>query len=200
MSAVTRVWFAVLAVVCAGSLAGCSGDPTVSDEYADLEQQLARTQSQLATIESERDELKVALESVSDQDSPFDLDAYAAAWGSGDADQIRAFYTDDAVMLPFGHILSTLSSHPMPEYWDVAGPDMDREASEHEGATFEFLTINQLGNMVVTTGHWTFPEELYPDLADAVIQTADLWHLRDGKIWRHFGDFDVYVGGNLIEM
>jgi ketosteroid isomerase-like protein len=30
--------------------------------------------------------------------------------------------------------------------------------------------------------------------------TADIWHLRDGKIWRHFADFEVYVDGNLIEM
>jgi hypothetical protein len=131
---------------------------------------------------------------------PFDLDAFAAAWGSGDADQIRAFYTDDAVMMPFGHILSTLNSQPMPEYWDVSGPDMDREADQHDGAVFEFLSADQIGNMVVTTGQWTFPEDLFPDLADTVILAADVQHLRDGKIWRHFADFEVYADDNLIEM
>lgn len=129
---------------------------------------------------------------------PFDLDAFAAAWGSGDADQIRAFYTDDAVMMPFGHILSRLGGHPMPEYWDVSGPDMDREAFEHEGATYEIFTTEQNGNMVVTTGQWTFPEG--SDNEGTVIKTADVWHLRDGKIWRLFADFEVYVNGRLIEM
>ena len=134
------------------------------------------------------------------QTLPFDQGALAAAWGSGDADQIRAFYTDDAVMLPFGHIISTLDRHPMPEYWDISGPDMDREAFEHEGANFEILSNSQIGNMVVATGRWTFPKELYPDLADTVIQTADVMHLRDGKIWRHIGSFEVYVGGNLMDL
>ena len=131
---------------------------------------------------------------------PFDVAAFAAAWGSGDADQIRTFYTDDAVMMPFGHILSTLSGHPMPEYWDIAGPDMDREAAEHDGATFEILSLTQNGNMVVTTGQWTFPEDRYPNLADTVIQTASIMHLSGDKIWRVFGDFEVYVDGKLIEM
>jgi hypothetical protein len=131
---------------------------------------------------------------------PFDLDALATAWGSGDADQIRAFYTDDAVMMPFGHILATLNSHPMPEYWDVSGPDMDREADQHEGGTFEFFDANQIGNMVVTTGQWTFPEGLFLDSAETVIKATDIWHLRDDKIWLHFTDFEVYVDGNLIEM
>ena len=54
--------------------------------------------------------------------------------------------------------------------------------------------------MVITTGQYTFPADLLPTLADTVIVTADIWHLRDGKIWRHFADFEVYVDGNLIEM
>lgn len=131
---------------------------------------------------------------------PIDLEAFAEAWGSGDADQIRAFYTDDAVMMPFGHILDTLNGHPMPEYWDVSGPDMDREAAQHAGGTIEFFDANQIGNMVVTTAQWTFPEGLFRDSEVTVIKGTDIWHLRDGKIWRHFTDFEVYVNGELIDM
>lgn len=131
---------------------------------------------------------------------PFDVDAFSAAQGSGDADQIRAFYTDDAVAMPFGHILSSLSDHPMPEYWDVSGIDMDREAAEHRGGTFVITHARQVGNMVVTTGRWTFPEGLFPDSGQTVIDTTSIMHLRDGKIWRHFMDFEVYVDGTLIEM
>jgi hypothetical protein len=128
---------------------------------------------------------------------PLDFDALAAAWGSGDADQIRAFYTDDAVMMPFGHILATLNDHPMPEYWDVNGPAIEREAFEHEGATFETLDARQIGNMVVATGQWT---SLPGAPEGTVIKTTDILHLRDGRIWRHFADFEVYVDGELIEM
>jgi ketosteroid isomerase-like protein len=200
MLEVSRVCVAALVFSSALSVAGCSDDPTASDEYAILEHELAQSQLQLAALEAERDQLKSELEDSGGEVPPFDLDVFAAAWGSGDADKIRAFYTDDAVMMPFGHILSTLGEHPVPEYWDVAGPDMDREAFEHEGGTFEFLTMNRIGNMVVATGQWAFPEALDPALADTVIQTADIWHLRDNKIWRLFSDFEVYVDGDLIDM
>jgi ketosteroid isomerase-like protein len=130
--------------------------------------------------------------------APFDLDAFAAAWGSGDADQIRAFYTDDAVMMPFGHILASLSDHPMPEYWDVSGIDMDREAAEHSEGTFEIFTVEQIGNMLVGTGQWTFHQG--SGLEDTVIKATDIMHLRENKIWRHFTDFEIYVAGDLIEM
>ena len=46
---------------------------------------------------AERDASPSVAEDVAE---PFDFDAFAAAWGSGDGDQIRAFYTDDAVMMP----------------------------------------------------------------------------------------------------
>ena len=179
-------------------VSGCSSDPTASEEYEELEGQLAAAQQQLADVTVERDDLAGQL--AAELDRPFDLEAFASAQGSGDADQIRAFYTEDAVMMPFGHILATLSDHPMPEYWDVGGPDMDREAAEHEGATFEFLDVAQNGNMVVTTGQWTFPEGMFQDSESTVIMTASVSHLRDGKIWRQFADFEVYVDGELISM
>jgi hypothetical protein len=131
---------------------------------------------------------------------PFDLEAFAEAWGSGDADQIRPFYTDDAVIMPFGHILSTLTSRPMPEYWVVSGPDIDREAAEHVGGTLEFFDVEQIGDMVVATGQWTFPPGLFPNSEGTVIKTTDIWHRRNGKIWRQFTDFQVYVDGDLIDM
>lgn len=135
-----------------------------------------------------------------DRAEPFDIEAFAEAWGSGEPDQIRPFYTDDAVIMPFGHILSTLTGRPMPEYWVVSGPDIDREAAEHAGGTLEFFDVDQIGDMVVATGQWTFPPGLFPNSEGTVIRTTDIWHLRDGKIWRHFTDFQVYVDGDLIDM
>lgn len=179
-------------------IAGCSGDPADSEEYQELEGQLSVVQQQLDEVTGERDDLIQQIEAGAVE--PFDVDAFEAAQSSGAADQIRVFYTDDAVMMPSGHILATLNSHPVPEYWDVSGPDVDREAAEHEGGTFEFLDIRQNGDMVVTTGQWTFPEGMFPDSAQTVIKTASIMHLRDGKIWRHFADFPVYVNGDLMDM
>ncbi len=189
----------IAGLVCASVLiAGCSSDPTASDEYQDLESRLATVQEQLDEVTGERDDLAQQIEAALVE--PFDLDAFEVAQGSGDADQIRAFYTDDAVMMPFGHILATLNSHPTPEYWDVSGPDMVREAAEHEGGTFEFFDIRRNGNMIVTAGQWTFPEGMFPDSAQTIIKTTSILHLRDGKIWRHFADFEVYVNGELMDM
>lgn len=128
---------------------------------------------------------------------PFDLSAYAKAWGSGDANQIRAFYTHDAIMMPFGHILDTLNSHPQPEYWDMNGPALDREASQHKGATLTILEAKQVGNILVTTIRWTFPKGLFSQSENTVITGGDVMHLRDGKIWREFTSFEVYVNGEL---
>lgn len=179
-------------------VAACTSDPTVSEEYRDVASQLVAVQQQLDEMTVERDALAEEIESAGTE--PFDLDAFAAAQGSGDADLIRPFYTDDAVIMPFGHILSTLGDHPMPEYWDVSGPDMDREAAEHHGGTFNVLSTEQNGNMVATTGQWTFPAGMFPDSEKTIIRTASVSHLRDGKIWRAFLDFEVYVDGELIDM
>ena len=194
---------AIPLIVVALLVGACSDDdssPPITTPHATtttVSTTIATTTASTAAVEAERDEASAAAESVT---GPFDLDAFAAAWVSGDGDQIRSFYTDDAVMMPFGHILSTLEDHPMPEYWDVSGPDIDREAAEHDGAILEIFDVRRIGNMVVSTGQYTFPADLFPILADTVIVTADIWHLRDGKIWRHFADFEVYVDGNLIEM
>ena len=189
------------------TMTGCSDDPTSSAEYRELEGALLTAEARIEELITERDELVEAAEASRGQSGDpinavdeVDLESLAAAWGSGDVERIRAFYSDDAVMMPFGHILSTLSDHPLPEYWDIGGPDLVREAAEHEGATLEVLTANQIGNMIVTTGQWTFPAGMFPDSELTVIKTADVSHLRGGEIWRVFGDFEVYVDGELVEM
>ena len=48
----------------------------------------------------------------------------------------------------------------------------------------EFIEARQIGNMLVMTGQWTFGEGLFPDSGLTVTTTADVTHLRDGKIWR----------------
>lgn len=199
----TRNGLVALAVL-ALAISACSGDDssppptTPQTTVTTVTTTIATTTASTTLGDAEHDASPSVAENVAE---PFDLDAFAAAWVSGDGDQIRAFYTDDAVMMPFGHILSTLNNHPMPEYWDVSGPEIDREATQHDGAILEIFDVRQIGNMVVTTGQYTFPADLFPNLpADTVIVTADIWHLRDGKIWRHFADFEVYANDNLIEM
>jgi hypothetical protein len=84
-------------------------------------------------------------------DVGMDLNAFAQAWGSGDADHIRAFYTEDAVIVPFGHLLPTLhDDDPALEFWDVSGADLEREAAEHAGARMEILSATRVGDIVVT--------------------------------------------------
>jgi hypothetical protein len=199
----------LLAVVAVSGLmvAACSDDPTASEEYRELEGELVAAQERIEQLAGERNQLVEAAEASAGQSGgtvdvvdDVDLEGLAAAWGSGDVERIKAYYRDDAVMMPFGHILSTLSDHPMPEYWDMSGPDLVREAAEHDGANLEILTANQIGNMIVTTGQWTFPEGMFPDSELTVIKTADVTHLRGGEIWRVFGDFEVYVDGELVEM
>ena len=123
---------AIPLIVIALVVGACSEDdssPPITEPHAattTVSTTIATTTASTAAVEAERYEASDAAENVT---GPFDLDAFTAAWVSGDGDQIRAFYSDDAVMMPFGHILSTLKDHPMPEYWDVSGPDIDREAA-----------------------------------------------------------------------
>lgn len=129
-----------------------------------------------------------------------DLEGLALAWASGDADQIREFYTEDAVIMPFGHIVGTLHDDPAPEYWDVSGPDLEREAAQHMGATLEYLKAAQVGDIVVATARWTFPESFTAVPADSEITSGDIFHLRDGLIWRQFSDFQAYTAGELVQL
>jgi hypothetical protein len=129
-----------------------------------------------------------------------DLEAFAKAWGSGDADQIRAFYTDDAVIEPLGHLVSTLHENPQTEFWDVSGPDLEREALEHKGATIEYGQAERQGNVVVATFRMTFPEGFPSVPPGTVLSGGDILQLRGDRIWRQFSDFEVYVNGELREL
>ena len=52
-------------------VSGCSSDPTASEEYEELEDQLAAAQQQLAEVTVERDDLAGQL--AAEIDRPFDL-------------------------------------------------------------------------------------------------------------------------------
>jgi hypothetical protein len=133
-------------------------------------------------------------------DIGIDLDAFALAWGSGDADQIRTFYTDDAVIEPLGHLLDTLHADPQAEYWDVSGSDIDREAAQHAGARLEILDAVRVGDIIVDTARWTFPDGFASVPDGTVITGGDILHIRDGLIWRQFTDFQVFVNGEPVEI
>lgn len=134
-------------------------------------------------------------ESGAKPDPGIDLDAFAKAWASGNADSIRAFYADDAVIAPLGHIVDTLHDNPQPEFWDVSGPDLEREAAQHAGARLEFVDAVRIGDIVVATSRWTFPAGFSGVPEGTVITSGDILHVRDGVIWRQFTDFQVFVNG-----
>jgi hypothetical protein len=172
---------AVLAVAVIASVAVGCGDDTINTSTSDVS-------------------ITSAAPSTTD-DVGIDLDAFAEAWASGDADQIRAFYTEDAVIMPFGHLLPTLhDDDPALEFWDVSGADLEREAAEHAGARMEILNATRVGDIVVDTVRWTFPDG-FPSVPDGTVITGgEVLHLRDGLIWRQFTDFEVFVNGELVEI
>jgi len=129
-----------------------------------------------------------------------DLDAFAAAWGSGDADAIRAFYTDDAVIQPLGHLLTTLHDDPQTQFWNIESDEIEGEAADHNGATLEYLTAARIGDVVVTTFRWTFPDGFRGVPPGGEIVGSDIMHVRDGLIWRHFTSFEPWVNGERVDL
>lgn len=105
-----------LLVVVALVAAGCSSDPTTSDEYEALEEDLAAVQQQLADTAAERDQLAEQVAAagarhdkvVATQEAIAEIIADPAAFGSDDEalDALMSYATPDAVMddVAFGSI------------------------------------------------------------------------------------------------
>ena len=142
-----------------------------TDEYRALE-------SQLAGAEEERDLLAEQLEPAIG--AAIDLTEFAEAWSSGDPDQIRAFYTDDAVIMPIG--VDEVQDGKVAGGWGM-GDDIDREALQHAGGTYEIFNPIRVGDIAAFTWRW--------DITGFIITGANILHYRDDLIWREYIDYQA---------
>jgi hypothetical protein len=142
-----------------------------TDEYQALE-------AQLAAAEEERDLL--AGQSEPAVGAPIDLTAFAEAWSSGDPDQIRTFYTDDAVVMPIG--VDEVQEGKVAGGWGM-GDDIDREAAQHAGGTYEIFNPIRVVDIATFTWRW--------DIDGFIITGASILHYRDDLIWREYIDYQA---------
>ena len=160
-----------VAILCLVGM-GCARDPTASDEYQAIEQELAATQTQLEALTAE---FEGATAERTQLGKAIDLSGLAAAWSSGDPDQIRSFYTDDAMIFPIG--VDEVADGTIESGWGM-GEDIDREAAQHFGGTYEIFDAIRVRDTAMYTWRW--------DLSGFIISGADILQYRDDLIWRHY--------------
>lgn len=107
-----------------------------------------------------------------------DLSAFSEAWSSGDADLVRDFYTDDAIIFPIG--VDETKGDSVAGGWGT-GADIDREVAQHFGGTYEIFDAVRVGDIATYTWRW--------DLGYLIITGADILHFHDDLIWRQFIDY-----------
>ena len=135
-------------------VAGCSSsDPTTSDEYAALEQELAQSEAQVAEVTAERDALVAEAEAVAaaSEDGmatvvPDDVAALTDAWGdavgSGDG-AVTALYSENGF-----HLHNTTKI----EYDNIA-TYLEEPSSPGEFVTESYLLIDEGdGRYIVARG------------------------------------------------
>ena len=160
---------AVLLVV-----AGCSSsDPTASDEYAALEQELAQSEAQVAEVTAERDALVAEAEAAAaaSEDGmatavPDDVAALTAAWGdainSGDG-AVTALYSESGF-----HLYNTTKI----DHDDIAA-HLEGPTTDGEWVTEPYLLIDEGdGRYIVARG--TRGAGVYPgSLTFLIVRDAD---------------------------
>jgi len=155
-------------------VAGCSSsDPTTSDEYAALEQELAQSDAQVAEVTAERDALVAEAEAVAaiSEDGmttavPDDVAALTVAWSdairSGDG-AVTALYTESGF-----HLSSTTKI----EHDDIAA-NLEEPATDGEFVTESYLLIDEGdGRYIVARG--VHAAGVYPgSLTFLIVRDAD---------------------------
>ncbi len=135
-------------------VAGCSSsDPTASDEYAALEQELAQSEAQVAEVTAERDALVAEAEAAAAASAdgmptavPDDVAALTVAWGdamsSGDG-AVTALYTENGF-----HLSNTTKI----EHDDIAA-HLEEPTTDGKWATEPYLLIDEGdGRYIVARG------------------------------------------------
>jgi len=88
-------------------LAGRSSDPTTSDEYAALEQELAQTKSELVEVTTERDALVAEADKRAGVELPAEaaeaLDNYNKAVLNANGEAMLNYVTEDFTFLSYGN-------------------------------------------------------------------------------------------------
>jgi hypothetical protein len=155
-------------VVALAVAAGCSSDPTTTDEYRALD-------ARLATVEQQRDELAEQL--VTADELPPILAEWKAASEAKDLDRLRALYTDDGVFVTTGdiHDLYYGADWALDEVarraWSPDGDEFRRRALIHSGELDVFDPV-VVGDRAVAFG-WRW--------SDFASGTGTM-HVRDGRI------------------
>jgi hypothetical protein len=142
-----------------------------TDEYRALE-------SQLAAAEEERDLL--AGQSEPAVGAPIDLTDLTEARGSGDPDQIRTFYTDDAVTMPIG--VDEVQEGKVAGGRGM-GDDIDREAAQHAGGTYKIFNPIRVVDIATFTWRW--------DIFEFMTTGASIPHYHDDLIWREYIEYQA---------
>lgn len=111
-----------------------------------------------------------------------DLDALAEAWSSGNADQVRAFYTEDARIFPIG--VDEMGDGSLSDNgpWGME-QDIDREVRQHAGGTYEIFDPVRVRDIATYTWRW--------NIGGFIITGADILHYKDDLIWRQFIDYQA---------
>ena len=153
-------------------VAGCSSsDPTTSDEYAALEQELAQSEAQVAEVTAERDALIAEAEAAASEDDmatavPDDVAALTVAWGdainSGDG-AVTALYTENGF-----HLFNTTKI----DHDDIA-VHLEEPTTDGEWVTEPYLLIDEGdGRYIVARG--TYGAGVYPgSLTFLIVRDAD---------------------------
>lgn len=155
-------------------MAGCSSsDPTTSDEYAALEQELALSEAQLADVTAERDALAAEAEAAaaaSDETAtgavPDDVAALTKAWGdaiNSGGGAVKALYTPDGFHL---YNSQRIAHDDIAAHLEEPGP-------RGEWLTEPYLLIDDVnGRYVVARG--TYAAGQYPgSITFVIVRAAD---------------------------
>lgn len=166
----------VLALLAALALFGvsCSDDPTASEEYLDLENELVGIEQQLADVTAERDVLVADIEE--DDGSGRSIgEMVMEAWATGDQAAIDAIYAEDAQMVLDGETIAE---------------NREEMTSTISGAIGIGNTYRQVGSVVEYVAS---DDDLYvATLVEVVgpghptgVPVVGFYRVRDGKVIRH---------------
>jgi ketosteroid isomerase-like protein len=157
---------------------GCADDPTASEEYLDLENELVGMEQQLADATAERDVLVADIEADIEEDDGSGEsigEMVMEAWATGDQAAIDAIYAEDVQMVLDGGTIAE---------------NREEMTSTISGAISIGNTYRQVGSVVEYVAS---DDDLYvATLVEVVgpghptgVPIVGFYRVRDGKVIRH---------------